>query len=92
MANPKQQLVELILAYADLTGSHVAIEQGERSISYSELRRLTRERASLLADRGASGAFVALERRRSPEFIVDFLAVLSAGGTVIPLDPDTPPD
>ena len=92
MTNPKQQLVELILSYADVTGSHVAVEQGERSVNYPELRERVRERASLLAALGAPHTFVALERRKTPEFIVDFLAVLLIDGIVIPLDPDLPPE
>ena len=47
---------------------------------------------SALLGQGASGSFVAIERRKSVEFIVDLLAVLSVGGAVVPLDPDMPAD
>jgi non-ribosomal peptide synthetase component F/acyl carrier protein len=90
--SPKQQLVDLIFSYADVTGSRVAVEQGNRSVSYTELRERVRDRASMLANRGAPHTFVALEQQKSPEFIVDYLAVLSVDGVVIPLDPDTPPE
>ncbi len=92
MAYPKQQLVDLILAKADLVGPRNAIEQGDHSINYTELRELVRHRTEMLTARGASGAFVAVEKRKSPDFVVDFLAILSAGGVVVPLDPQMPPE
>lgn len=90
MANDKQQLVALIRSHAAGLDSRIAIEQGERSISYGELGRLVDERAAALRVRGASGSFVAIERRKSAEFVVDFLSVFAVGGTVVPLDPDLP--
>jgi acyl-coenzyme A synthetase/AMP-(fatty) acid ligase/acyl carrier protein len=89
----KQRLVELIRSHADGLDSRIAVEHGERSITYGTLGGLIDERISELVTRGAaSGSFVAIERRKSAEFIVDFLSVFAIGGTVIPLDPDIPAD
>jgi hypothetical protein len=88
VANEKHRLVGLIRSRA---AERIAVEQGERAIAYGELGRLIDERASaLLAAGGGAGSFVAVERRKSAEFVVDYLSVLSIGGTVVPLDPDTP--
>jgi mycobactin peptide synthetase MbtE len=89
----KQRLVELIRSHADGLYPRIAVEHGERSITYGKLGGLIDERVSQLVTRGvASGSFVAIERRKSAEFVVDFLSVFAIGGTVIPLDPDTPAD
>jgi acyl-coenzyme A synthetase/AMP-(fatty) acid ligase/acyl carrier protein len=93
VVDEKQRLVQLVLSHADGRGSRIAIEHGERSISYDTLGRLIGDRVSELARRGAGrGSFVALERAKSAEFIVDFQSVFAIGGTVVPLDPDTPAD
>lgn len=84
----KRRLVELIRSHP--AGS-VAVEHGGRAIAYGELGRLIDERAAALcAAGGRAGAFVAVERRKSVEFVVDFLSVLALGGTVVPIDPGTP--
>ncbi|MBV1850504.1 non-ribosomal peptide synthetase [Catellatospora tritici] len=91
MATHKQHLVESIRARAATSPQATALEQGARSITYRELDALIDERARVLRDHGAAGALVALERAKSPEFVVDYLSVLAAGGVVVPLDPDVPP-
>ncbi len=104
--NDKQRLVELIRSHAGSAGTggdarpgagpttdagpRIAIEHGDRSISYRELGRLIDARVSTLVTHGAQGSFVAIERSKSPGFIVDFLAVLAVGGTVVPIDPEIP--
>ncbi len=92
MVNDKQHLAELVRSHADGLDSRIAVEHGERSITYAELGRLIDLRVSALLAQGASGSFVAIERRKSAEFVVDFLSVLAVGGTVVPLDPDLPVD
>ncbi|MBB6474188.1 AMP-binding protein [Sphaerisporangium rubeum] len=90
MTDTKSRLVQLIHRHAAGPGSGVALEQGRRSVTYRELAGLVAERASELEALGARGAFVAVERVKSVEFVLDLLAVLAAGGTVVPVDPDTP--
>ncbi|MFC6080641.1 non-ribosomal peptide synthetase [Sphaerisporangium aureirubrum] len=92
MTDTKRRLVQLIHRHADDPGSGTALEQGGRAVTYRELGKLTGERTLELEALGVRGTFVALERSKSVEFVVDFLAVLAAGGTVVPVDPDTPPD
>src|SRR4051812_41750002 len=86
----KGGLVELIRSRADGREHRVAIEDPACSLTYGELGRLVDERAAELAAAGGAGRFVALERRKSAGFVVDYLAVLALEGTVVPLDPDLP--
>ncbi len=88
MADQKQRLVTLIRSHAGA----VAIEHGPREVSFAELGRLIEERVEHLRQHEAAGSLIALERTKSVEFIVDYLAVLAAGGTVIPMDPSAPAD
>ncbi|MEO3807600.1 non-ribosomal peptide synthetase [Sphaerisporangium sp. B11E5] len=90
MTDTKRRLVQLIHRHADDPGSGVALEQGERAVTYRELAKLVEERALELESHGVRRAFVAVERVKSVEFVLDLLAVLTAGGTVVPIDPDTP--
>lgn len=62
-----------------------------RALSYRELRRWTGIVARELAQQGVGPErIVALLFRPSLEFVVAVLAVLRAGGTVMPLDPSHP--
>jgi mycobactin peptide synthetase MbtE len=88
--NAKRQLVERIRSHVD--GNAIAIAHGEHRITYSALHALLDLRISVLRGHGAAGRLVAVERRKSADFVVDFLSVLAVGGTVVPLDPDTPAD
>lgn len=91
MVTHKQYLVDLVHTCAASGGAGIAVEQATRSVSYGELSRLVGDRARELRSRGAGGAVVAVERAKSVEFVVDYLAVLAVGGVVVPLDPDLPP-
>jgi len=88
----KQHIVDLLRPHATAPGSGTAIEHGQRSVTYREMVELVDDRAAELRRRGAGGALIAIERRKSLEFVVDFLAVYAVGGTAIPLDPDLPAD
>jgi hypothetical protein len=88
VAGDKRRLVELIRSHPE---DRTAVEDAERTITYGELGRLIDERAGALrAAGGGAGAFVAIDRRKSAAFVVDYLSVLALGGTVVPIDPDTP--
>jgi len=60
-------------------------------LSYAELDRRSNQLAHLLVKNGtAPETNIALCMERSPEMVISILAVLKAGGTYVPLDPDSP--
>ncbi len=72
-------------------GSLQAVAQGAVSWSYAELWSRVDQLSSLLRSRGmVAETRVGLSSVRSPEMVVGLLAILSGGGTVVPLDPDYP--
>ncbi len=69
----------------------VALETGDRRVSYAELNRRANRVARELRERGvAHEKLVGCRSERSIETIVAFLAVLKAGGAFVPLDPGDP--
>jgi amino acid adenylation domain-containing protein len=62
-----------------------------RAVSYVELNRAANRLARYLVDRGVRpDVRVALVLERSAALVVALLAVLKAGGTYVPIDPDYP--
>ncbi len=88
-----RSLVELFEAQAELRPGAVAVEYGERRLSYRELNgeanRLARRLDSLGLSREDPVAFLL---QRSPEMVIAIIAILKAGGAYLPLDPDYPSD
>lgn len=82
MDSAKRQLVARIRSHPP---EAVAIEQGDRSITYGELSELVARRAAAL-----DGQVTAVRRRKSIEYLADLLSVLDAGGIAVPIDPDLP--
>ena len=77
------------LAHAHATS--IAIEEGDRTITYAELDELANRVASALIARGVGvGQCVALLLDRSADAIVALLGVLKAGAAYLPLDPLQP--
>ena len=71
----------------------VAVEMGDRALSYAELDARARALAHRLVARGVGpDVRVGIAMKRSPEAIVAFLGVLMAGGAYVPLDVALPPD
>ena len=69
----------------------IAIEEGDRAITYAELDELANRVASALIARGVGvGQCVALLLDRSADAIVALLGVLKAGAAYLPLDPLQP--
>jgi amino acid adenylation domain-containing protein len=69
----------------------VAVEQGERRLTYAELERRANGLARHLRSLGVTlETRVGLSLSRTPERIVALLAVLKAGGAYVPLDPAYP--
>ncbi len=69
----------------------LALEDGERQITYGELNRRANQLAHFLTRQGiAPEKLVGVCVERSPELVVGALAVLKAGGAYLPLDPAQP--
>lgn len=71
----------------------VAVEAGDRSISYKELNAESNRLARFLLDRGvAVGNVVILSAERGLPFFIDILGILKAGGVYLPVEPSCPPE
>jgi amino acid adenylation domain-containing protein len=69
----------------------IALESGDRQLSYGELHAEAAAIAKQLLDAGtAPGELVGLCARPSFEMIAGLLGILLAGGAYVPLDPDYP--
>ncbi|MGX7829145.1 non-ribosomal peptide synthetase [Actinokineospora sp. 24-640] len=86
-------LVEL---FADAVARHagdVAVEYGDRRLTYAELDRAAESLAQRLIHAGAAvGAPVGIHLERGLDWVVAALAALKAGAAYLPLDPDYPAD
>ena len=72
----------IALSYPD----HLALTDGERSVSWGALDRSVNRLANELIKRGISpGQSVAALGRNSIEYVLLFFAVLRAGGCMVPL-------
>jgi amino acid adenylation domain-containing protein/non-ribosomal peptide synthase protein (TIGR01720 family) len=77
---------------AALTPDAVALEAGERRLTYRELSAAAHRLASRLRSLGAGpDRRVAVRLERSPELVVALLGVLEAGAAYVPVDPEYPP-
>ena len=69
----------------------IAIQDGERRLTYAQLDAHANALASAISGRGvAAGSFVGIALERSAELIVATLAVIKAGCAYAPLDPSWP--
>jgi amino acid adenylation domain-containing protein len=69
----------------------VAIEQGERTLTYAELEQSVVAVASRLREDGCGrGSIVAVVLERSPEFVTSICGVMRAGAAYLPIDPQHP--
>ncbi len=84
-------LAELFAAQAERRSDAVAVELGERAVSYGELARRAGRLAGRLRRAGiAPGSVVGLCFERGPELIEAMLGALHAGAVYLPLDPSYP--
>lgn len=86
----KRRLVDRIYLHAMTRPTQVAVECGTRSLTYAALAARMDERVGTLSGSVGPGRLTAIERHRSIEFVVDFLAVLALDGVPVPMDPDLP--
>ncbi|HKV12634.1 MAG TPA: amino acid adenylation domain-containing protein, partial [Thermoanaerobaculia bacterium] len=71
----------------------VAVEQGDESLTWSELRHRASQLARWLVAHGLEPEErVAVLAERSPDLIASLLGILEAGGAYLPLDPSDPPE
>jgi amino acid adenylation domain-containing protein len=84
-------LHELVSEQAQRTPAAIAIEDGERRLSYQELDQRSNRLAHALRRRGVGPeSLVGLCLERSLEQMLGVLAILKAGGAFVPLDPASP--
>ena len=75
----------------DLYKENIAISYKSETMSYNQLNINSNKLACELIEKGvSSGEHIALLMERSLEMIVAIWAVLKAGGTYVPIDPDYP--
>jgi amino acid adenylation domain-containing protein len=83
---------QLLPAAAERRPNHVAVIDGKRSVTYSELDARSNQVAHLLQERGVErGDRVGLYLDKSIESLVGIYGALKAGAAYVPLDPGAPP-
>src|SRR5262249_26054510 len=84
-----QVLHEIFEAQSDRTPDQIAVIDGARRITYSDLDRRANQLAHFLRARGISrGSLVGILIGRSVKAYVSILATLKAGAAYVPLDPE----
>src|SRR5439155_10335001 len=74
-----------------LTPEAIALEDGERQLTYRELNSRANQLAHALLRQGVGPeVLVGLCVERSVEMVVGLLGILKAGGAYVPLDPTYP--
>jgi amino acid adenylation domain-containing protein len=86
-----RSLQELIHEKAQLYPDKAVLRFRDHVITYNKLNNSANQFARLLADYGVrKGAIVGLALDRSPEMLFCLLAIVKAGATYLPLDPEYP--
>ncbi len=84
-------LPEAFLRQVEHTPGREAVREGERALSYAELESTSRRIGAALVKRGmGEGAVVAVQLRRSIEFVVALLGVMRSGAAFLALEPEVP--
>ncbi|HEX6036828.1 non-ribosomal peptide synthetase, partial [Longimicrobium sp.] len=90
---PETCLHRLFEAQAARTPDHVAVQHGDRAVTYAELEGAANRLAHALQRRGVGPETrVALHLENGPEQLAGILGVLKAGGAYVPLDTASPAD
>lgn len=86
-------LHHLVQAQARLTPEAVALAYGDRQLSYADLVSRANRYAHYLSELGTGAdRRVAVVMERSIEMGIALLAIMTAGGAYLPIDPDDPPE
>ncbi|HJT73986.1 MAG TPA: amino acid adenylation domain-containing protein, partial [Chitinophaga sp.] len=87
----EETIVSLFDRQTEKSPEAVALVDGEKHISYAELRRQADRLAGFLLLQGVTrGQLIPLCMDRSHSMIVSILGVLKAGGAYVPMDPSYP--
>ncbi|WP_339251672.1 amino acid adenylation domain-containing protein [Sporosarcina sp. FSL W8-0480] len=87
----QQTVKELFEEAVEVNPEKIALVDGKNELSYSELNNKINHLANKLVDLGIKpGERVAILTNRSAAMIVGIYAVIKAGGSYIPIDPDYP--
>lgn len=87
MAYPKSTLHELFANQAEKYPNAIALEFGDKKVTYGELSKMTNQMANYLWSQGLRpGQIVAVSLDRTPELIASLFAVLQCGASYIPID------
>ncbi|MFI6306034.1 amino acid adenylation domain-containing protein [Amycolatopsis thailandensis] len=90
-AAPNRLAPELFDGQVERRRDGIAVDDGERALSYGELAEYAERLAGYLSDRGVRrGDRVAVVMERSPDLIATLLAVWKAGAAYVPVDPAYP--
>ena len=82
-------LIDKIELSAERFGERIAVDDGSRRITYTELTTKSNAVAHILMEQG-NGEFAAVMLPRSCWFTVAAIGVIKAGKTYIPLNPANP--
>jgi len=86
-------VVELFIKSARTQSSKIALSAAENKLTYQELDQRSNQIAAVLQQKGVGAETrVGIFLERSAELVISILAVLKAGGTYVPLDPQYPSD
>ncbi|ASU78966.1 non-ribosomal peptide synthetase [Actinopolyspora erythraea] len=89
--NGKTLVHERFSRRAALRAETVAVEQGDRRISYAELERRSNHLSHRLRIHGIGpGSTVMVHMERSIDLVVSLLATLKAGASYLPVEPGVP--
>lgn len=81
----------LIERQAERRADSVAVEDGDRQMSYGELNRRANKLARHLRGKGArEGVIVGMSMEKGFEMVVGIVGILKSGAAYLPLDPDYP--
>ena len=84
-------MIEQFMQMVTEQGNQIAVEDGNLSLSYSELDSISNALASSLANIGVhEGVHVGLCLPRSAELIATMVAVIKLGACYVPIEPSMP--
>lgn len=88
---PVYALTHLLTHSAGRNGGAVAVEDGDRSLTYAELESLSNQLAASLQANGVQkGDRVGIFLKKSLEALISVYGIMKAGACYVPLDPNSP--
>ncbi|MBO0856665.1 MAG: amino acid adenylation domain-containing protein, partial [Nocardia sp.] len=88
---PSHTLGDLFAARAAATPEAIALEFGDRTVTYGQLRERVDRLARVLIERGAGpDTVIGLAMRRGVDLVVGMYAIVRSGAAYLPIDPEHP--